>query len=185
MNRTLIVIASLLALATCASAAQPTPLNERLARPSPEWVTRGVMYQIQPRAFTPEGTLQAAQTRLRPILLTSLTTVLGSLTIATDPVWSGLAWAIAFGLTIAFAFQCLMHMAVCLDLVPPTVIRDGPLGEGSVQWFVDADHHRTQNPLIETGHKLRSHFGRRSEVVIMLYSLPATEQCSLPTERRL
>jgi uncharacterized repeat protein (TIGR03843 family) len=27
-----------------------------------------------------------------------------------------------------------------LDLVPPTVIRDGPLGEGSLQWFVDADH---------------------------------------------
>lgn len=27
-----------------------------------------------------------------------------------------------------------------LDLVPPTVIRDGPIGEGSVQWFVAADH---------------------------------------------
>ncbi|MEI2420160.1 hypothetical protein V6O07_07785, partial [Arthrospira platensis SPKY2] len=24
--------------------------------------------------------------------------------------------------------------------VPPTVIRDGPLGIGSVQWFVEADH---------------------------------------------
>jgi glycosidase len=34
------------------------------ARPSPEWVTRGVMYQIQPRAFTPEGTLKAATARL-------------------------------------------------------------------------------------------------------------------------
>jgi uncharacterized repeat protein (TIGR03843 family) len=27
-----------------------------------------------------------------------------------------------------------------LHMVPPTVIRDGPFGEGSVQWFVDADH---------------------------------------------
>lgn len=27
-----------------------------------------------------------------------------------------------------------------LDVVPPTVVRDGPLGEGSYQWFVDADH---------------------------------------------
>ena len=27
-----------------------------------------------------------------------------------------------------------------IDLVPPTVIRDGPFGEGSVQWFVEADH---------------------------------------------
>ena len=27
-----------------------------------------------------------------------------------------------------------------IGAVPPTVIRDGPLGVGSVQWFVDADH---------------------------------------------
>ena len=27
-----------------------------------------------------------------------------------------------------------------LGIVPPTVIRDGPFGEGSFQWFVDADH---------------------------------------------
>lgn len=64
MNKTRIGIAGLLALATCASASQPTRLNERQARSSPEWVTRGVMYQIQPRAFTPEGTLRAATARL-------------------------------------------------------------------------------------------------------------------------
>lgn len=34
------------------------------ARRSPEWLTRGVMYQIQPRAFTPEGTLKAAEAKL-------------------------------------------------------------------------------------------------------------------------
>jgi len=27
-----------------------------------------------------------------------------------------------------------------LGVIPPTVLRDGPLGEGSVQWFVTADH---------------------------------------------
>lgn len=27
-----------------------------------------------------------------------------------------------------------------LGVVPPTVVREGPLGEGSFQWFVDADH---------------------------------------------
>ena len=37
------------------------------ARKSPDWFTRGVMYQIQPRAFTPEGSLKAAETRL-PLL---------------------------------------------------------------------------------------------------------------------
>ena len=34
------------------------------ARKSPEWFTRGVMYQIQPRSFTPEGTLKAAEKKL-------------------------------------------------------------------------------------------------------------------------
>jgi multidrug efflux pump subunit AcrB len=48
-----------------------------------------------------EALLQAGKTRLRPILLTSLTTVLGSLTIAGDPVWSGLAWSIVFGLSLS------------------------------------------------------------------------------------
>ncbi|MCF7844640.1 MAG: efflux RND transporter permease subunit [Kiritimatiellales bacterium] len=52
--------------------------------------------------FTHEmAIIEATQTRLRPIVLTSLTTVLGSLTIVTDPVWSGLAWAIVFGLSLS------------------------------------------------------------------------------------
>ncbi|MEY4229301.1 MAG: hypothetical protein RLZZ362_150 [Actinomycetota bacterium] len=37
-----------------------------------------------------------------------------------------------------------------LDLVPPTVIRDGPLGEGSVQWFVAADHQQHYFTIHET-----------------------------------
>lgn len=45
--------------------------------------------------------LAAGEARFRPILLTSLTTVLGSLTIASDPVWSGLAWSIVFGLSLS------------------------------------------------------------------------------------
>ena len=34
----------------------------------------------------------------------------------------------------------VLSEAMQIDLVPPTVIRDGPHGEGSVQWYVDADH---------------------------------------------
>ncbi len=54
----------LLLLAGLSGDARSSGLNERQARRSPEWVTRGVMYQIQPRAFTPEGTLRAATARL-------------------------------------------------------------------------------------------------------------------------
>ena len=55
---------TLLAVAILAAGAQSAPLNERQARTSPKWITDGVMYQIQPRAFTPEGTLPAATARL-------------------------------------------------------------------------------------------------------------------------
>lgn len=45
--------------------------------------------------------MEAGRVRLLPILLTSLTAILGSLTIITDPVWEGLAWAIIFGLSVS------------------------------------------------------------------------------------
>lgn len=45
--------------------------------------------------------MDAGLTRMRPILLTSVTTILGSLVIAVDPVWSGLAWSIVFGLSLS------------------------------------------------------------------------------------
>jgi uncharacterized repeat protein (TIGR03843 family) len=40
--------------------------------------------------------------------------------------------------------------AMGIDLVPPTVLRDGPLGEGSVQWYVDADHQQHYFTLVES-----------------------------------
>lgn len=45
------------------------------ARKSPEWFTKGVICQIQPRAFTPEGTLKAAEAKL-PYLKDSGFTIL-------------------------------------------------------------------------------------------------------------
>jgi len=35
-----------------------------------------------------------------------------------------------------------LSQAMGLDVVPATVLRDGPSGEGSVQWFVEADFER-------------------------------------------
>ena len=48
-----------------------------------------------------EALIQTGRIRLLPIVLTSLTAILGSLTIISDPVWEGLAWAIIFGLTVS------------------------------------------------------------------------------------
>jgi len=51
---------------TLCLSAEPTKaeLAAMSARKSPTWLTQGVIYQIWPRAFTPEGTLQAATKRL-------------------------------------------------------------------------------------------------------------------------
>ena len=48
-----------------------------------------------------DALMEAGRVRLLPILLTSLTAILGSLVIITDPVWEGLAWAIIFGLSVS------------------------------------------------------------------------------------
>ncbi len=45
------------------------------ARTAPKWFTDGVMYQIQPRAFTPEGTLKAAEGKLPYLKETGITIV--------------------------------------------------------------------------------------------------------------
>ena len=37
-----------------------------------------------------------------------------------------------------------------LGVVPPTVLRDGPLGEGSFQWFAVADHREHYFSIFET-----------------------------------
>lgn len=54
-----------------------------------------------------DAIVQAGRTRLLPIILTTLTTILGSLTIIADPVWEGLAWAIVWGLSLS-AFLTLI-----------------------------------------------------------------------------
>jgi uncharacterized repeat protein (TIGR03843 family) len=36
------------------------------------------------------------------------------------------------------AYRLSEHLGI--GAVPPTIVRDGPFGEGSLQWFVEADH---------------------------------------------
>lgn len=46
--------------------------------------------------------------RLRPIVLTALTTALGAWPITLDPIFSGLAWALIFGLVASTAFTLIV-----------------------------------------------------------------------------
>ncbi|NJN52806.1 MAG: efflux RND transporter permease subunit, partial [Gammaproteobacteria bacterium] len=50
-----------------------------------------------------DAVLGAGEARARPVLLTAATTLLGNLVITLDPVFSGLAWAIVFGIVASTA----------------------------------------------------------------------------------
>ncbi len=70
-------------------------------------VNNAIMYleylnRLRERGYKIEqAIIKAGRTRLLPIMLTSLTTIFGSLTIISDPVWAGLAWSIIFGLSLS------------------------------------------------------------------------------------
>jgi multidrug efflux pump subunit AcrB len=55
-----------------------------------------------------EALLRAGAVRLRPVLLTAGTTVLGNLVITLDPIFSGLAWAIIFGMGASTLFTLVV-----------------------------------------------------------------------------
>lgn len=59
-----------------------------------------------------EALVEACATRLRPIALTTITTMLGSMTILGDPVWSGLAWAIILGLGMSSALILIVFPVI-------------------------------------------------------------------------
>jgi multidrug efflux pump subunit AcrB len=71
--------------------------------------------------------LQAGAVRTRPILLTAGTAMLAAVPIAFDPIFSGLAWALIFGLLVSTAFTLLV-VPVSYD----RVYRDRP-GHGVAQ----------------------------------------------------
>lgn len=55
-----------------------------------------------------EAVIQSVAVRTRPIVLTAGTTLLGNWVITLDPIFSGLAWAIIFGLLTSTIFTLLV-----------------------------------------------------------------------------
>jgi multidrug efflux pump subunit AcrB len=52
--------------------------------------------------------VEAGAVRLRPIVLTAGTTLLGAWPITLDPIFSGLAWSLIFGLFVSTAFTLVL-----------------------------------------------------------------------------
>jgi multidrug efflux pump subunit AcrB len=65
-----------------------------------EAVQQGMAFQ--------EAILQSGAIRMRPILLTAATTALGAIPITFDPVFSGLAWCLIFGLLASTLFTLVV-----------------------------------------------------------------------------
>jgi multidrug efflux pump subunit AcrB len=63
-----------------------------------------------------EALIRAGAVRMRPIFLTAGTTLLGNLVITLDPIFSGLAWAIIFGIAASTLFT-LMVIPILYNLV--------------------------------------------------------------------
>ena len=55
-----------------------------------------------------EAILKSGAIRMRPILLSALTTAIGAFPITFEPVFSGLAWALIFGLVASTLFTLLV-----------------------------------------------------------------------------
>jgi multidrug efflux pump subunit AcrB len=55
-----------------------------------------------------EALIQAGAVRMRPILLTAGTTLLGNIVITLDPIFNGLAWAVIFGISASTLFTLLV-----------------------------------------------------------------------------
>jgi multidrug efflux pump subunit AcrB len=55
-----------------------------------------------------EAVLDSGLKRVRPIVLTAFTTMLGAWPITLDPIFSGLAWALIFGIVASTAFTLVI-----------------------------------------------------------------------------
>jgi len=55
-----------------------------------------------------EAVMKSGAVRFRPIMLTAITTLMGAWPIALDPIFSGLAWALIFGLIASTIFTMLV-----------------------------------------------------------------------------
>ncbi len=64
--------------------------------------------QLQHGASLRNALIESGAVRFRPILLTAAAAMLGAWPITLDPVFSGLAWALIFGLMVSTAFTLLL-----------------------------------------------------------------------------
>lgn len=93
-----------------------------------------------------EAILSSGAVRLRPIVLTAMTTALGAWPITLDPIFSGLAWALIFGLFASTLFT-LVIIPVAYYAVMRTPEQAEPLPAFQAAETPAAWRPRKRNPL--------------------------------------
>jgi len=81
-----------------------------------DFINQGVAEGMAPR----EAIIQSVAVRTRPIVLTAGTTLLGNWVITLDPIFSGLAWAIIFGILTSTVFTLVVVPVVYWLLFRPS-----------------------------------------------------------------
>ena len=71
-----------------------------------------------------EAILESGAVRFRPIVLTAATTLMGAWPITLDPIFSGLAWALIFGLFASTLFTLIVIPTVYMLVGPKKIIRN-------------------------------------------------------------
>ncbi len=67
-----------------------------------------IQQSLQNDSSLRDALIESGAVRMRPILLTAGTTLLGNIVITLDPIFNGLAWAIIFGITASTVFTLLV-----------------------------------------------------------------------------
>jgi multidrug efflux pump subunit AcrB len=67
-----------------------------------------IQQELAKGAALRDALLNAGAVRMRPVMLTAITTLLGNVVITLDPIFSGLAWAIIFGISASTLFTLLV-----------------------------------------------------------------------------
>jgi multidrug efflux pump subunit AcrB len=87
--------------------------------------------QVQRDKPLVEAIVESGAVRFRPIFLTAGTTTLGAWPITLDPIFSGLAWSIIFGMIVSTAFT-LVVIPVAYNLIYSGKVKTGEAGHENV-----------------------------------------------------
>jgi hypothetical protein len=107
--------------ALCESAGQPPALCGACRQSPRPWT--GMAFYAEYGGPLRQAILESGAVRFRPIFLTAGAAMLGAWPITRDPIFSGLAWSLIFGLFVSTAFTLVVIPTVYAMIYAPKPVR--------------------------------------------------------------